>query len=209
MATRNCPLAASGTLPRTERAAWRILCSSDLANCRETGTLATTGGGARNPLRGSVGKFHRHHAVVEIAIRDPKEGAGLEYIPSGNFHANSVWLQCAVLAHNLIRWTATLDKIRSNDQLVVACTIRTRLLTIPGRLVNRAGRPTLRLPTGWPWANSSPARSTTPSARCDRRPAERRQRQSALHHTTSATNPPTHDDCFTTPQHTHPRVRLR
>jgi Transposase DDE domain group 1 len=95
-----------------------------------------------------VDKFHRHHAVVELAIR----GAGLEHVPSGNFHANSIWLQCAVLAHNLIRWTATLGKVRVDDQLVVARTIRTRLLTIPGRIVNRAGQPTLRLPTGWPWA---------------------------------------------------------
>ena len=53
-----------------------------------------------------VDKFHRQHAVVELAIRDLKEGAGLDHVPSGNFHANSAWLQCAVLAHNLIRWTA-------------------------------------------------------------------------------------------------------
>ena len=99
-----------------------------------------------------VDKFHLHHAVVELAIRDLKEGAGLEHVPSGNFHANSVWLQCAVLAHNLIRWTATLGNIRVDDQLVVARTIRTRHLTIPGRLVNRAGRQILRLPTDWPWA---------------------------------------------------------
>ena len=39
-----------------------------------------------------VDKFDRHHAVVELAIRDLKEGAGLEHVPSGNFHANSVWL---------------------------------------------------------------------------------------------------------------------
>jgi hypothetical protein len=99
-----------------------------------------------------VDKFHRHHAVVELAIRDLKEGSGLEHVPSANFHANSVWLQCTVLAHNLIRWTAALGKVRVDNQLIVARTIRTRLLTIPGRLVNHAGRPTLRLPTNWPWA---------------------------------------------------------
>ncbi len=27
--------------------------------------------------------FHRHHAVVELAIRDLKEGAGLEHVPPG------------------------------------------------------------------------------------------------------------------------------
>jgi hypothetical protein len=101
-----------------------------------------------------IDKFHRHHAVVELAIRDLKEGAGLEHVPSGNFHANSAWLQCAVLAHNIIRWTAIAGRVRINNQLIVARTLRTRLLAIPGRLVNRSGRPTLRMPTNWPWANA-------------------------------------------------------
>jgi hypothetical protein len=99
-----------------------------------------------------VDKFHRHHAVVELAIRDLKEGAGLEHVPSGNFHANSAWLQCAVLAHNLIRWTTIIGNARVDNQLIVARTIRTRLLALPGRIINRAGRPTLRLPVNWPWA---------------------------------------------------------
>jgi hypothetical protein len=90
--------------------------------------------------------------VVELAIRDLKEGAGLEHVPSGNFHANSAWLQCAVLAHNMIRWTAIAGQVRVDSQLIVARTLRTRLLAIPGRLVNRSGRPTLRMPTNWPWA---------------------------------------------------------
>ena len=101
-----------------------------------------------------IDKFHRQHAVVELAIRDLKDGAGLEHVPSGNFHANSAWLQCAVLAHNMIRWTAIAGKVRVDNQLIVARTLRTRLLTIPGRLVNRSGRPTLRMPTNWPWAAS-------------------------------------------------------
>jgi hypothetical protein len=99
----------------------------------------------------TVDRFHRHHAVVELAIRDWKEGAGLEHVPSGNFHANSAWLQCTVLAHNLIRWTITLGNVRVDDELTVARTVRTRLINLPGRLVNRAGRPTLRLPQRWPW----------------------------------------------------------
>ena len=101
-----------------------------------------------------IDKFHRQHAVVELAIRDLKEGAGLDHVPSGNFHANSAWVQCAVLAHNMIRWTAIAGRVRVDNQLVVARTLRTRLLAIPGRLVNRSGRATLRMPTGWPWATS-------------------------------------------------------
>ncbi|MEO5723758.1 MAG: transposase [Ilumatobacteraceae bacterium] len=99
-------------------------------------------------------KFHRQHAVVELAIRDLKYGAGLEHVPSGKFHANSAWLQCAVLAHNMIRWTAIAGKVRVDNQLVVARTLRTRLFAIPGRLDNRSGRPTLRMPTNWPWSTS-------------------------------------------------------
>ena len=102
----------------------------------------------------SVDSFHRHHAVVELAIRDLKEGAGLDHVPSGNFHANSAWLQCAVLAHNLIRWTAILGEVRVEGELTVARTMRTRLISLPGRLVNRARRPTLRLPARWPWADT-------------------------------------------------------
>jgi hypothetical protein len=72
---------------------------------------------------------------------------GLEHVPSGNFHANSAWLQCAVLAHNMIRWIAIAGQVRVDNQLIVARTLRTRLLAIPGRLVNRSGRPILRTRT--------------------------------------------------------------
>ena len=96
--------------------------------------------------------FHRQHAVVELAIRDLKEGAGMEHVPSGDFSANSAWLQCAVLANNLIRWTATLGEAGQIDRLTVARTVRTRLIALPGRLVNRAGTMTLRAPLHWPWA---------------------------------------------------------
>jgi hypothetical protein len=99
-------------------------------------------------------RFHRHHATVELAIRDLKDGAGLEHCPSGRFFANAAWLACAVLAHNLIRWTARLGGVHPDDQLTVARTIRTRLLALPGRLVNRSRRWILRLPARWPWATT-------------------------------------------------------
>lgn len=103
--------------------------------------------------------FHRAHATVELAIRDLKEGAGLEHCPSGNFSANSAWLQCAALAHNLIRWTATLGA--DHDGLVVARTVRAQLIALPGRIVNRSGRLTLRLPARWPWAETLTTRLAT------------------------------------------------
>ncbi len=101
-----------------------------------------------------VDAFHREHATVELAIRDLKEGAGLEHVPSGHFSANAAWLVCAALAHDLIRWTAMLGGITSEEQLTVARTVRTRFLSVPGRLVSRSGRPTLRTPLEWPWAGA-------------------------------------------------------
>ena len=98
--------------------------------------------------------FHRRHAVVELCIDDWKEGAGMEHCPSGNFSANAAWMCCAVLAHNLIRWSANLGDLVEEDTLVVARTLRVRYFSVPGRLVNRSGIPTLRGPTHWPWALS-------------------------------------------------------
>ena len=102
----------------------------------------------------TIDAFHRRHAVVELAIRDLKEGAGLEHVPSGHFFANAAWLACAVLAHNLIRWTTTIGGITPAGELTVARTVRTRFIAIPGRVVNRSGTRVLRLPTRWPWAEN-------------------------------------------------------
>ena len=98
--------------------------------------------------------FHRAHATVELAIKDLKEGAGMEHVPSGNFSANAAWLVCATLAHNLVRWSAMLGEITPKDHLTVARTVRTRFLSIPARLVSPGGRPTLRAPLEWPWAKA-------------------------------------------------------
>ncbi len=100
-----------------------------------------------------VDAFHRQHATVELCIDDWNKGAGMEHCPSGNFCANGAWLCCAVLAHNLMRWTAGIgDLVEKDETLVVARTLRTRYFAVPARLVNRSGRPTLRMPERWPWA---------------------------------------------------------
>ena len=93
---------------------------------------------------------HRAHAVVELAIRDLKEGAGLDHCPSGRFHANGAWAVLATVAHNLMRWvhligTATVGPI-------VAKTMRRRLFALPGRLTRGGRQRQLHLPARWPWA---------------------------------------------------------
>jgi hypothetical protein len=101
-----------------------------------------------------IDAFHRAHACVELAIRDLKEGAGLEHVPSGQFFANAAWLLCAALAHDLIRWTAMLGELTPAQQFTVARTVRTQFFSVPGRLVSRSGVPTLRGPMQWPWAEA-------------------------------------------------------
>ncbi|MGH2580823.1 MAG: IS1380 family transposase [Actinomycetota bacterium] len=95
---------------------------------------------------------HRRHAVIELAIRDLKEGAGLNHCPSGRFFANAAWLVLAALAHNLLRWTASLGL--GIDGPVVAKTLRRRFIAVPGRLTRSARRLRLHLPTAWPWAEA-------------------------------------------------------
>ena len=92
-------------------------------------------------------RYHRAHAVCELAIRDLKGSAGLSHLPSGRFAA---WLACTALTHNIYRWIALLGRTQPPGQLVSGPTIRTRLFGLPGRVVNHSGQHTLRLPAQWP-----------------------------------------------------------
>jgi hypothetical protein len=95
---------------------------------------------------------HRRHAQIELAIRDLKEGSGLNHAPSGHFFANAAWLLISALAHNLARWIAQLGLQTSGP--IVTQTIRRRYLTLPGRITRSARRAILHLPIRWPWSES-------------------------------------------------------
>jgi hypothetical protein len=92
---------------------------------------------------------HRRHAQIELAIRDLKEGSGLNHAPSGHFFANATWLLVACLAHNLARWLSRLGLGKSGP--IVVQTIRRRYLTLPGRITRSGRSSTLHLPARWPW----------------------------------------------------------
>jgi hypothetical protein len=91
-------------------------------------------------------QFHRQHAIVELAIRELKDG-GAEHIPSGHYPANAAWFASAVIAHNLTRWTITIGK----HQPVNTRTLRTRIIAVPAVAANRSRQHTLRFPARWPW----------------------------------------------------------
>ena len=50
---------------------------------------------------------HRAHAIIETVFSDLIDGP-LAHMPSGSFGANSAWVQCAAIAHNLLRATGTI-----------------------------------------------------------------------------------------------------
>ena len=96
-------------------------------------------------------EHHRAHAVVELAIRDLKEGAGLNHCPSGVFHANAAWAVFATVAHNLMRWTINLGDQHHGPR--VAKTMRRRLFAVAGRITTSGRTRTLHLPARWPWVD--------------------------------------------------------
>lgn len=101
---------------------------------------------------------HRAHAVVELVIRDVKAG-GLAHVPSGKFNANAAWLALAALAHNLARWT--LAAAGGGFRRATTETFRTKVVSMPARLVHSARKLKLRAPTNWPWRQAFETALTT------------------------------------------------
>jgi hypothetical protein len=92
---------------------------------------------------------HRKHAIIETVFADLINGP-LAHLPSGRFGANSAWILCAAIAHNLLRAAGVL----AGDQHTRArgSTLRRTIINIPARLARPQRRPILHLPTHWPWS---------------------------------------------------------
>ena len=85
------------------------------------------------------------------AIRDLKEGAGADHIPSGHYHANAAWLACAVLAHNLGCWSTQLARAATSHE--------PNQTHPPHRRFQRSSStvpagPCCASPARWPWARA-------------------------------------------------------
>lgn len=93
---------------------------------------------------------HRQHAIIETVFADLIDGP-LAHMPSGHFGANSAWVLCAAIAHNLLRGAGVLAG--GGHAVARGATLRRKIVTIPGRLVRPQRRPILHLPSHWPWAN--------------------------------------------------------
>jgi hypothetical protein len=94
---------------------------------------------------------HRRHAVIETVFADLIDGP-LAHMPSGRFGANSAWILCAAIAHNLLRAIGVLAG--RNHTVARGATLRRRIVNIPARLARPQRRPVLHLPSHWPWAQA-------------------------------------------------------
>lgn len=94
---------------------------------------------------------HRRHAVIETVFADLIDGP-LAHMPSGRFGANSAWVLCAAIAHNLLRAAGALaDPPLGRAR---AATLRRKIIAVPARLARPQRKPVLHLPAHWPWATA-------------------------------------------------------
>ena len=92
---------------------------------------------------------HRRHAIIETVFADLIDGP-LAHLPSGRFGANSAWVLCAAIAHNLLHAAGTLAG--QPHAVARGATLRRRIIAVPARLARPARTPVLHLPSHWPWA---------------------------------------------------------
>jgi hypothetical protein len=76
----------------------------------------------------------------------------LAHLPSGRFGADSAWLACAAIAHNLLR--AARNLAAPHYAKARAATIRREIIHVAVRLAHRARAIHLHLPERWPWQNA-------------------------------------------------------
>jgi hypothetical protein len=93
---------------------------------------------------------HRRHAIIETVFADLIDGP-LAHMPSGRFGANSAWILCAAIAHNLLRATGVLAGGR--HAVARRATLRRKIVNVAARLARPQRRPVLHLPSHWPWSH--------------------------------------------------------
>ncbi|BBY61392.1 IS1380 family transposase [Mycolicibacterium sarraceniae] len=94
---------------------------------------------------------HRQHAIIETVFADLIDGP-LAHLPSGRFGANSAWILCSAIAHNLLRAAGVLAGERHTRAR--GSTLRRTIVNVPARLARPQRRPILHLPSHWPWSRS-------------------------------------------------------
>ena len=94
--------------------------------------------------------LQRGRGRAEKLICNAKD-TGLTNLPSKHFALNAAWMTAALIAHDLLVWTALIaldgDLARAEPKRLRYC-----LLHTAGLIVRSGRRTRLRLAAGWPWA---------------------------------------------------------
>ncbi len=80
-----------------------------MTRCSRSGAITRSSPTARTGRPGR--HHHRRHAIIETVFADLIDGP-LAHLPSGRFAANTAWLICAAIAHNLLRATGVIAGTR-------------------------------------------------------------------------------------------------
>ena len=129
--------------------AWTPVSHPGAVRDPDTGTWISDAEVAEIPVE-AADITHRQHAIIETVFADLIDGP-LAHIPSGRFGANSAWVLCAAIAHNLLRAAGVLAGAQHTRAR--GSTLRRRMVNVPARLARPQHRPILHLPTHWPWSH--------------------------------------------------------
>jgi hypothetical protein len=88
-------------------------------------------------------EFHNKRGNMENFIREEKYGYDLSHFPCLKLAANHAYGLLAMVAHNILRWCAVLQK---PDKPHFAKKLRRRFLFIPGKLVEHARQLCIKIP---------------------------------------------------------------
>ena len=105
--------------------------------------------------------IHRRHAIIETVFADLIDGP-LAHLPSGHFGANSAWVLCAAIAHNLLHATGTLAG--QPHTRARGATLRRRSSPCPPDWPDPPAHPCCTYPATGPGRRAGCGCGTTPSA---------------------------------------------
>jgi DDE family transposase len=91
-----------------------------------------------------VTEFYHQRGNSENFIRDEKYGFDLKHFPCQELKANTAFAQIAMVAHNILRWVAIVEK---PDKPHFSKKIRRRYIYIPGKIIKHARQLILKVPT--------------------------------------------------------------
>jgi hypothetical protein len=91
----------------------------------------------------SVMEFYQKRGNAERFIREEKYGFDLKHFPCQSLRANHAFALLAMVAHNLLRWVAIVQK---PDKPHFSKKIRRRFVYIPGKIVHHARQVYLKIP---------------------------------------------------------------